>query len=132
VYVNEKMRPVETIPGIRGMSIKENDGGENLTMKYSIYCKNFCKCHHVPPPSTTKKKKQWKQTQKLIKVYIKKMLRVKKKTETWVKARLCNGYLSRFLEFLYHKAILPIHNKITEIKTFHMIIFCELYNFKCF
>jgi hypothetical protein len=36
MYVNGKMRPVETIPGM----------GEwvNSTM---IHCKNFCKCHSV-------------------------------------------------------------------------------------
>jgi hypothetical protein len=27
MYVNGKMRPVETIPGMRGGRIKENDGG---------------------------------------------------------------------------------------------------------
>jgi hypothetical protein len=45
LYVNGKMRPVETIPGMRGGRIKENDGGLNSTM---IYCKNFCKCHNIP------------------------------------------------------------------------------------
>jgi hypothetical protein len=29
VYVNRKMRPVETIPGMGGRGIKENDGGVN-------------------------------------------------------------------------------------------------------
>jgi hypothetical protein len=28
----------------------------NSTMIYLIYCKNFCKCHHVLPASTTIKK----------------------------------------------------------------------------
>jgi hypothetical protein len=42
VYINGKMIPVETIPGMRG--IKENDGGMNLSM---IYCNNFCKCHKI-------------------------------------------------------------------------------------
>jgi hypothetical protein len=27
MYVNGKMRPIETIPGIEGGRIKENDGG---------------------------------------------------------------------------------------------------------
>jgi hypothetical protein len=52
MYVNEKMSPVETIPGIREGSIRENDeGGE---FKYDlfdillIHCKNFYKCHNVP------------------------------------------------------------------------------------
>jgi hypothetical protein len=38
------MRPVETIPGMRGEEIKENDGGVNLTM---TYCKNLGNCHNV-------------------------------------------------------------------------------------
>jgi hypothetical protein len=46
VYENGKMRPVETIPGIGGRRIKENDGGISSTM---VYYKNFCKCHNVPP-----------------------------------------------------------------------------------
>jgi hypothetical protein len=32
MYINVKMRPVETIPGIRGRGIKENDGGMNSAM----------------------------------------------------------------------------------------------------
>jgi hypothetical protein len=36
MYVNGKMRPVETIPGT-GRGIKEKDAGG----------KNFCKCHNV-------------------------------------------------------------------------------------
>jgi hypothetical protein len=44
MYVNENMRPVETIPAIeRG---KEKDGVNSSI--YLIYCKNFCKCHNVP------------------------------------------------------------------------------------
>jgi hypothetical protein len=47
------MRPVETIPGIGGGDwdkggIKENDGGINSTIIYSIYCKNFYKWYNVP------------------------------------------------------------------------------------
>jgi hypothetical protein len=34
MYVNEKMRSVETIPGMVGGRIKEND---------------FCKCYYMPP-----------------------------------------------------------------------------------
>jgi hypothetical protein len=41
MYVNGKMRPDETAPGMGGERIK-NGGGVNLTV---IYCKNFCKCH---------------------------------------------------------------------------------------
>jgi hypothetical protein len=32
MYVNGKMRPVETIPETRGRGIKENNGGVNSTM----------------------------------------------------------------------------------------------------
>jgi hypothetical protein len=35
VYVNGKMRPVETMPGMGGEGIKENDGGNNF--KYDIF-----------------------------------------------------------------------------------------------
>jgi hypothetical protein len=30
MYVNGKMRPVETTPGIGGRGIKENDGGSDF------------------------------------------------------------------------------------------------------
>jgi hypothetical protein len=47
VYVNGKIRLVETIPGMGGEGIKKNEGERvNST---SIYCKNFCKCHNVSP-----------------------------------------------------------------------------------
>jgi hypothetical protein len=46
MYVNGKMRPVETIPGIGGEVIKRFMWGVNSTMIYLIYCKNFCKCHN--------------------------------------------------------------------------------------
>jgi hypothetical protein len=45
IYENGKMRPIETVPGMGGKGVKENDGGVNSTM---IYFKHFCKCHHVP------------------------------------------------------------------------------------
>jgi hypothetical protein len=32
MYENEKMRTVETIPGMGGGEIKKHDGGVNLTM----------------------------------------------------------------------------------------------------
>jgi hypothetical protein len=44
MYVNGKMRPIETIPGMGGGGIKENDSGGD-----EIHCKNFCKCHNVSP-----------------------------------------------------------------------------------
>jgi hypothetical protein len=43
MYVNGKMRPVETV---QGGEIREDDGGMNSTM---ICCKSICKCHSVPP-----------------------------------------------------------------------------------
>jgi hypothetical protein len=46
MYENRKIRPVETIPGMGGGGIKENDGGMNSTM---IYFKNFYKYHNVLP-----------------------------------------------------------------------------------
>jgi hypothetical protein len=44
IYENGKMRPVETVPGMGGEGVKENDGGS----KFNLYCKHFCKCHNVP------------------------------------------------------------------------------------
>jgi hypothetical protein len=59
MYVNAKMIPGETVPGIRG--------GGNSSMIYLIHCKNFCKCYNVPPLSTTiKKKKKDEHTKKYI------------------------------------------------------------------
>jgi hypothetical protein len=49
MYLNGKMKPFETIPGMGGKGIKENDGGVYSTM---IHCKNFSKCHIVPPSTT--------------------------------------------------------------------------------
>jgi hypothetical protein len=41
------MRPVETIPGMGGEGIKENDEGMSLT---TTYCKSFRKCHNKKIP----------------------------------------------------------------------------------
>jgi hypothetical protein len=49
VYKNGKMRLVETLPGIWGRGIKENDGGMNSIM---IYYKKCYKCHNVPISKT--------------------------------------------------------------------------------
>jgi hypothetical protein len=46
VYVNGKMRSVDTILGMGVKGIMENDRGVNSTM---IYGKNFCKCHNILP-----------------------------------------------------------------------------------
>jgi hypothetical protein len=51
MYVNRKIRPVETIPGMWGGRIKENDGVVNSSR---IYCKNFCKYHNVPQHNNKK------------------------------------------------------------------------------
>jgi hypothetical protein len=55
MYVNAKMRPVET---------SRNGGGGKRrvvewvtsSMIYLIHCKNFCKCHNAPPYSIIIKK----------------------------------------------------------------------------
>jgi hypothetical protein len=57
MYVNGEMISIETVPGMGEGGMKENGGGGNSSVKYLIYCKNFCKCHNVPPPSTTIKNK---------------------------------------------------------------------------
>jgi hypothetical protein len=63
MYVNGKMRPVETVPGMgRGGKIKKNGEGVNSIMIYLIHLKNICKCHNVPLPSTTKKEKRKRKT----------------------------------------------------------------------
>jgi hypothetical protein len=51
MYINGKMRTVETVPGMGGEGIKEM-----ASIIYLIYCKNFHKCHSVSPSSTTIKK----------------------------------------------------------------------------
>jgi hypothetical protein len=51
MYVNAKMKPIETVPGIRGGEIKESSGGVNSSMVYLIHCKNLCKCYNVPYPA---------------------------------------------------------------------------------
>jgi hypothetical protein len=40
IYINENMRPVESIPRMGAREIKENDGGSEF---------NFCKCHNGSP-----------------------------------------------------------------------------------
>jgi hypothetical protein len=41
MYVNGKMRPVQTIPGMRGGEINENDGRSEFNMTYLIYYRNL-------------------------------------------------------------------------------------------
>jgi hypothetical protein len=52
MYVNGKMKAVETIPGIGTGEIKESGRGVNSTI---ICCKNFCKCYNVSPHNNNKK-----------------------------------------------------------------------------
>jgi hypothetical protein len=52
MYVNAKMIPVETVPGIKGGRRGERSRGEwNSSMIYLIHCKNFCKFYNVPHPT---------------------------------------------------------------------------------
>jgi hypothetical protein len=46
MYVNAKMIPFETTPGMEGEGVE----GVNSCMVYLIHCKNLCKCHNVFPP----------------------------------------------------------------------------------
>jgi hypothetical protein len=46
MYLNGKMRPVETVPRIEEGVIKQMMEGMNSIL---IYCKNFCKRHNVCP-----------------------------------------------------------------------------------
>jgi hypothetical protein len=60
MYVNAKMTPVKTLPGIRGEGMGERRGRGNSSMMYLIHCKNLHKYYKVLPPSTTiKKNKVW-------------------------------------------------------------------------
>jgi hypothetical protein len=51
MYINAKMRSVETIPGIRGGGYKGEQGGVNSSVIYLIHCQNLCKCHMYPHPA---------------------------------------------------------------------------------
>jgi hypothetical protein len=55
MYVNAKTIPVETVPEIGGVQMKESMEGMNANMIYLKHCKNLCKskCHYVFPPRTT-------------------------------------------------------------------------------
>jgi hypothetical protein len=39
-----------------GGGMKANDGGGEFNLIHFRYCKNFCKCHHIPLHNTTMKK----------------------------------------------------------------------------
>jgi hypothetical protein len=52
MYVNGKMRPVETIPEMGVGEIKENDGQGEYNcdiIQEHLYYKNIYKCNNVPP-----------------------------------------------------------------------------------
>jgi hypothetical protein len=66
MYVNAKMIPVETIPGIGGGGIKKIWEELNSSVIYLTHCKNLCKCHNVPLPSTTIKEKNKNSLEKLV------------------------------------------------------------------
>jgi hypothetical protein len=53
MYVNAKMIPVETVPGIgQGVgSCRRAVQEVNSRMIYLIHCRKLCKCYNVPPPS---------------------------------------------------------------------------------
>jgi hypothetical protein len=54
MYVNGKMIPAETNPGMGGGGGQRRMvEGVTSIMIYLIYFKNFHKCHNVPPPRTT-------------------------------------------------------------------------------
>jgi hypothetical protein len=55
MYVNGKMRPVETVPRMGGGEIKENDEGGEFIVIYLVHCKNFCKCHKCTPTQNNNK-----------------------------------------------------------------------------
>jgi hypothetical protein len=53
MYVNAKMIPGKTIPGMLGEKDKSVEDGMNPCMIYLIHFKNFDKCYNVPPPRKT-------------------------------------------------------------------------------
>jgi hypothetical protein len=48
MYVNGKMRAVETIAGMGEWRIKEMMEGVNSSMIVLIYSKKLCKCYNLP------------------------------------------------------------------------------------
>jgi hypothetical protein len=53
MYINGKMRLVETVLGMGVEKTKKNDGGDDSPVKY---CKDFYKCCNVPPAQQYKYK----------------------------------------------------------------------------
>jgi hypothetical protein len=52
MFVNGKMRPIETIPGMGG---GEGERWRGWIQSAVIYSKKFCKCHNVPSVQQIKK-----------------------------------------------------------------------------
>jgi hypothetical protein len=48
MYVDGKMRPVETILEMGEGGLRRMMEGVNSSMIYLVYCENFCKYHNVP------------------------------------------------------------------------------------
>jgi hypothetical protein len=59
MYINGKVRHVETILGMGQRGKRRMMEGVNSVMIYLIYCKNFCKCHNVPHQNNKKIISQW-------------------------------------------------------------------------
>jgi hypothetical protein len=57
MYINGKMRLVETIPGFGERGERRMMECANSSIIYLIYYKNFCKCHKCTPSTTIKKEK---------------------------------------------------------------------------
>jgi hypothetical protein len=55
MYVNEKLWPVETIPGMGEKGIKRVMEWVNSSKIYLMYYKNFCKCYNVAQCNSKKK-----------------------------------------------------------------------------
>jgi hypothetical protein len=58
VYVNAKIIPVETTPGIRGGRDKEKSRGGESMHDICDTLQEACKCHNVPPSSKINEKKR--------------------------------------------------------------------------
>jgi hypothetical protein len=125
MHVNGKMVPAETISGMVGVGIKENDGGVNLTMMHLISCKNFCKCHAIPIPSATIKILRSKAKKIKHNVIIKKELNQEIMTSTFkfytIQKYTSISYMYVYVYILY--ATLFPHQHILCIFLVHIFIF---------
>jgi hypothetical protein len=53
MYVNAKLKPIDTISGMAGGRINEMGGGKSSSMIYLIHCKNFVNVTMYPHPAHT-------------------------------------------------------------------------------